>query len=117
MPRRLKPPNTLGFCVLTPEVQATIVAVKAERRTARLRHPPASALVPDCGCTSDGQRCAEAHRLRAAYRAQFADAMRDTAPTTSHRGMADARAAYGAHLRQAGVQPGQAHWEDTDDAP
>ena len=72
----------------------------------RLRRP-----APACGCTLHA-RCAEAHRLRDAHHAQFVEAMRLPSPTTSHQGLQAARNAYAQHLRQAGVKPGQARWED-----
>ena len=93
MPRRTQP---IGYCVLTPEVLATLAEVKAEGRTARKRSQP-------CGCTTH-ERCPEAVRLRQAHSAAWV--AHDTPA------IVEARQAYGAHLRQAGVMPGQAQWEE-----
>ena len=59
--------------------------------------------VQPCGCTLH-TRCAEAQRLRTAH--QEAWEAHDTTAITA------ARQQYGAHLRQAGVTPGQARWEE-----
>ena len=67
-------------------------------RTPRRRTTPA------CGCTTAGARCAEARRLRTAH--QEAWESHDTPAITA------ARQQYGGHLRQAGVKPGQAQWEE-----
>ena len=64
----------------------------------RLRRP-----APACGCTLHA-RCAEAHRLRTAH--QEAWESHNTPAITA------ARQQYGGHLRQAGVKPGQAQWEE-----
>ena len=75
--------------------------VRAEYRMAR-RAPPAPR--PTCGCTTAGVRCTEAHRLRD----DFALAVIEQ-NTHEQRAM---RTLYGQHLRQAGVTPGQAQWEE-----
>ena len=58
---------------------------------------------PACGCTRTS-RCAEARRLRNMH--QEAWESQDTPAITA------ARQQYGGHLRQAGVKPGQAVWEE-----
>ena len=63
------------------------------------------ATAPTCGCTTAGVRCAEAYRLRDVFQVAYLES-HDPAQVTA------ARHQYGAHLRQAGVTPGRAQWEE-----
>ena len=97
MPRVTPPPGG-GYCVLTPEVQRLSAEIKTEARAARAKRR-----LPPCGCTLH-TRCTEAHQLRAVH--QEAWEAHDTTAITA------ARQQYSAHLRRAGVTPGQARWEE-----
>lgn len=59
---------------------------------------------PPCTCTTDGTRCPEARRLRDVFSRAF---MANQASAATK-----AREAYAKHLRLAGVQAGQAQWEE-----